>query len=74
MIAKSETGISYKINTRPGDSGAPVLYQSHGNWVAVAVHSDAATQAAGGNAGVLLSPEIRTDITQLIAYARSHVQ
>lgn len=72
----SSTGISlaYYINTRPGDSGAPVFYASAGTTTAVAVHTESTNGLELGNSGVALSSAVRGDIATLIDFARSQVR
>lgn len=63
--------MSYAINTREGDSGAPVFLSAGGVAQAVAVHSGSAPDPIPANTGVRLTPAALNDLAQMIAWART---
>ena len=68
-----QTRLSYAINTREGDSGAPVFVVINGVPQAVGVHTEAAANPQLGNSGVHLSPPVVQDLFKMIAWARTQV-
>lgn len=73
LQSATATTLTYYIDTRPGDSGAPVIYEDAGDAIAIAVHCEATDDTGQGNTGVALSSGVRADIATLISYARSQV-
>lgn len=73
VTAVDVTQLSYLINTREGDSGAPVFVVANGIPMAVGVHTEAAIAPTLGNTGVLITPAVASDFSILIAWARTQV-
>ena len=71
--AADPTHLSYAINTREGDSGAPVFVVVNGIPQAVGVHTEAAANPQLGNSGVHLSPPVVQDVFKMIAWARTQI-
>lgn len=62
--------ITYGINTREGDSGAPVIRSLDGTSVAVGLHIESADSVLLGNQGLAFSQDVMDDIAQLAEWAR----
>ena len=71
--AADTSRLAYAINTREGDSGAPVFTVVNGIPHAVGVHTEAATILQLGNSGVHLSPPVVQDLFKMIAWARGQI-
>jgi V8-like Glu-specific endopeptidase len=65
--------LSYAINTRDGDSGAPVFQVVDGVAHVVGVHTNAAILPLHGNSGILISPLVVQDVLWMIAWARQQL-
>ena len=73
VTAADSTQLAYAINTREGDSGAPVFVVNNGIPTAVGIHTGAQGNLKSGNSGVHLSPPVVQDIFKLIAWARAQI-
>ncbi|EZP50004.1 trypsin-like serine peptidase [Sphingomonas sp. RIT328] len=62
--------LAYRINTRPGDSGAPVF--DAGGGVALGIHSDPPLGSATMNAGIRFTAGVVAEIHRLTVLAQSH--
>lgn len=65
--------LAYKINTREGDSGAPVFVVPGGVPQALGVHTEADALGLASNSGLHLTPAVVTDISRMIAWARGQI-
>jgi hypothetical protein len=73
VVAAGSDTLSYMINTRGGDSGAPVFTVLQGGPVAFGVHTEAAALPGLGNGGVLMSPAVVAQVHRMVAHARGQV-
>lgn len=73
VTSADSTRIAYAINTREGDSGAPVFVVNNGIPTVIGIHTEAQSNLNIGNSGVYLSPLVVQDIFKLIAWARAQI-
>jgi V8-like Glu-specific endopeptidase len=65
--------LTYMINTREGDSGAPVFVVTGGLPRAIGVHAEAAAGPQSGNNGVRLNATVVRDLLKMIDWARTQI-
>ncbi|SEJ83430.1 Trypsin-like peptidase domain-containing protein [Sphingomonas sp. OV641] len=73
VLYGQDHAIGYKINTRPGDSGAPIFHATGGTTAALGIHTEAPAGGSVLNAGLRFDDAILAEVANLIAFAQSSV-
>ncbi|MCZ8282159.1 MAG: serine protease [Aquidulcibacter sp.] len=71
--AGAENLLSYRINTREGDSGAPVFVTTGNSTRAIGVHTKSGANLQTGNIGVPLNAPAIQDLSTMIDWARAQI-